>query len=666
MGNLETTLTAFATKVGEDMATLAAQDSVDVSFLYATKANMTANTTSPDGTGAIVAADTTAANNGVYVRASGAWTKVVGLMPIINVACSVPASVTPKIGLVIGPDALLTLATSVTLDFSVAQPAVLGENRKFSLGTSASVTNLRRSNLGWFAGHLAGTTTDATSLMQAWADSVSQGGECSIPAGTFSSAGTTAVLFTKGQRVVGAGRSASIISFTGVVTAGFKFTTVSQPSISHVRFQKANDLTVPTGGSALDFQVAQWNADNIAIMGCNGGVYATALGKLRAFDINDCRQFGINLVNHADTYCADGVITATSSFVTLGSRTGTFINGETVTWSGGSAVTFTDTAGINHKTIFGGPVPAVGTVLTGQSSGAKGTITALQHAHVDGGIEIFGNNEAHLFTNIDVVGGRIGLNCATSTDTLGQRPMGMKFTNCLFDSAHLAGVFINVAMNIKFTNCFFSNRAESDVYILKGYGIEFHACDWINSWGRAILVDAGGASQVSVFGGTITDFNVSNGGWPAVAVGAASAVLLNGLRVLTTKGFSGHYVTGLKIESGAFVTAVDCDFSACSTPINDLGGTNTVLERNKGYRTYNRGIQKVAVGQSSVTFNHGLNITPADAYALLGEIKSRAASGISSVWVDSITSTQVTVKTNANVAGADYWFYWQIRDKDAY
>lgn len=71
--------------------------------------------------------------------------------------------------------------------------------------------------------------------------------------------------------------------------------------------------------------------------------------------------------------------------VTLSPHTGTFSIAETVTWSGGGSGVVVDYSGVTFTLTFyrtAGPAPAVGTALTGGTSGATGTVSTFSSSSV--------------------------------------------------------------------------------------------------------------------------------------------------------------------------------------------------------------------------------------------------------------------------------------------
>ena len=88
-----------------------------------------------------------------------------------------------------------------------------------------------------------------------------------------------------------------------------------------------------------------------------------------------------------------------------------------------------------------------------------------------------------------------------------------------------------------------------------------------------------------------------------------------------------------------------------------LVGSNNVIANNIGYVTENSGIETLLNGQTSVVTSHGCDYTPSAGDISVTAIESL---GSASYWyVDTITSTQFTIRVNVN-PGQDVDFAWNV------
>ena len=194
----------------------------------------------------------------------------------------------------------------------------------------------------------------------------------------------------------------------------------------------------------------------------------------------------------------------------------------------------------------------------------------------------------------------------------------------------------------------------------------------------------GGSIQSANFADTIINACSEHG----VITGAAASsfvnceIVNNGRKTALTYG--GIYVSnnikckviGCKIGNYGSATpqwssVIATNGSSCNIIGNDftLQGGNIPVQKgagvalneygNIGYITQNTGKTSIPIGSNFVLVTHGLNGTPIDDSILVTPFTSPTVSGISSFWVDSVTSTTFKINVNTNVSTQPLFFNWR-------
>ncbi len=97
-----------------------------------------------------------------------------------------------------------------------------------------------------------------------------------------------------------------------------------------------------------------------------------------------------------------------------------------------------------------------------------------------------------------------------------------------------------------------------------------------------------------------------------------------------------------------------------SSVLNQSGLTDITVSGNPiGFVSNNQGTGIVTTTATSVVITHGLGFTPNLTNIQITPTSSLAASGITSYWTSTPTSTQFTLNTNAAVAGSSFNFVWR-------
>lgn len=561
--------------------------------------------------------------------------------------------------------ASLVVPTGVTVTFSM-QPEISPTTvQAFYTEGTGLIAGLREARGEWFYGSKLNGTSSSTADVefQKLADSVVTGGKIILPSGTIHITGSTAIQFTKGQHVEGSSHRGTRIVTTNDTTANaFRFTG-SESYVGNLSIFKLNDYIRPTAGVGIDMDGNFWIAENLRTNSLYTAIKATKAGKLKAFDFNDSAYAGIWFSGHADSYANQGIISAASSFVTFSGVSGTFSpSGEKVTWSGNPEAVdlyIDPSSGSRGKIVLGLRNPTVGTVITGQTSGATATVASITHAHAGGGIRSTDYNESMLFTDIDVVGGAYSLYLEGTTS---KQAANNKFQQCLFDSNRFNGVFINRAIATVFSGCWFSNRpTDYDVYLSNCSHTVFRDCIIANTYG-GFLLNEGTAKNTVVDSCTIVDFNTGNRSEQyAMRFASGSTATVRNCTIGGTGGWGGFGTLGIWLFNNTNVLIENCDFSGLTgTRIkNDNTSQGTVIIKdNKGVRTKNKGVNNVASGTTSRVVNHGLSFTPREEDIQIFTQNPSPAHNLASI---NATSFTVTIP---NTLSGDWWFRWGVETMD--
>lgn len=123
------------------------------------------------------------------------------------------------------------------------------------------------------------------------------------------------------------------------------------------------------------------------------------------------------------------------------------------------------------------------------------------------------------------------------------------------------------------------------------------------------------------------------------------------------------HIDGNKIISANYIFAGGMDdvrltnniFDAMNA-FDDSNPTNVVVRDNAGYVTENSGTDTIPSASTSKVVTHGLAVTPAAGDVMVTPMESLG--NASFFWVDTYTSTQFTINTNA-APGADTDFAWK-------
>lgn len=112
--------------------------------------------------------------------------------------------------------------------------------------------------------------------------------------------------------------------------------------------------------------------------------------------------------------------------------------------------------------------------------------------------------------------------------------------------------------------------------------------------------------------------------------------------------------------NGSFANIIGNDFTNQGGTVAVQKGAGVTINEygNIAYITQNAGKVFIPVGSNFVLVTHGLNGTPIDYSILVTPFTSPTAGGVSSFWVDTVTSTTFKINVNTNVTTQDVYFNW--------
>lgn len=200
----------------------------------------------------------------------------------------------------------------------------------------------------------------------------------------------------------------------------------------------------------------------------------------------------------------------------------------------------------------------------------------------------------------------------------------MQFTNCWAGNGDY-GFYVDGATRITFTAPLVVGHAKAGIYFLNSAnnvltsGV-FNANNEDNGAGNADI------QIVASINNTIIGNNCES-------AGAGKSLIESGAS-------NGNTITDNYLAQGATII-----------------GANTVLSRNPGFRSEITGTATVLAANTSVTFNHGLGLTPPVSSISVTPLASLGSAA--KFWVsDPPSSTQITINVNT-APGSDVKFAWQ-------
>jgi parallel beta-helix repeat protein len=180
----------------------------------------------------------------------------------------------------------------------------------------------------------------------------------------------------------------------------------------------------------------------------------------------------------------------------------------------------------------------------------------------------------------------------------------------------------------------------------------------LNNGSTGLLIFRSGFG--SVMANTIGN-NGATGASPGIHLdddgsGASSNTRIIG-NVISDLG-AGNQTTGILNDVSAFNTTIIGNEITAATEVNILGGSVLYARDNIGWVTQNEGNTSILSGTTSITVNHGLDVTPvARDFTVVQSGVSTVAAG--NIWITSVTSTQFTINCQTNPGASGLPLEWK-------
>lgn len=216
------------------------------------------------------------------------------------------------------------------------------------------------------------------------------------------------------------------------------------------------------------------------------------------------------------------------------------------------------------------------------------------------------------------------------------------FNSCSFNSSVIGqGVLVDGAST--------DNSRTSDLYfntceftINKSHGMKLDKCKNINLIGCFFI------SNGQIGGDGVAVLEVDG----FAMIGGSSG---NSYQFPATSQTYGIDLDGL--SSNVFISGVD--LRGNSTGALRRLGTDPVVENCTGFKTRNVGTGSITTGNSSVTVNHGLDVTPNKEDFRITAATDWGVAGIDRFWVNAADATTFTLSCTPAATGS-FFFGWEI------
>ena len=215
-------------------------------------------------------------------------------------------------------------------------------------------------------------------------------------------------------------------------------------------------------------------------------------------------------------------------------------------------------------------------------------------------------------------------------------------SNFVSGSNNCIGVRVQNALNTKIVSCMFDGLAGDAIFLVANKCIV--ANNLITGPG-----DAGSATASGIHLEFNTHFNViSNNSLETSNTIAGRVRSL--IREESTGGSSDNLIEGNSVTWGTFGPTV---------ALIESEGTNTIVRNNIGWKTDNNGTATIANTTTSVTVNHGLDITPT--VNIISITPTNDMGNASKFWISNPTNTQFTINVNTDPGASTATFAWSIQ-----
>lgn len=452
------------------------------------------------------------------------------------------------------------------------------------------------------------STYDCTADIQRAIDSLTFGGSLKFPQGLYIISAVLNVTVA-GTTLIGDCNIRTALQQTDNTLGHLVLdTTANDARVTGLRFTYASGT--PTGGIVIDSRGGFNHIDNIVISSCYQGVkFSAGAGqKISNFGIFNYENYGILCQSISDIYISDFVMNA----------------------------------GNDTRALLGG-------------------------------IRLAEKCEGIFVSRGDILRGLYSLTTDAASYTLGNRPAYCNFTDVLFDSAG-QGSLLDDIIETEFVGCWFSGGRTgvgfAGLTIGQSDSLKFTNTRFFNCGSHGLSVGST-AKRLSIVNCSANSNSFTTGA--GVSHGMFFAAGTTDFTIADTTCSNGLY-TGTQ-GYGIFISATCDNFSLRDNKVsgNATGGINDgsaaaaikFISGNIGYRTQNKFATTVLLGATSRVGNHGMPFTPAIEDFRVQTNESGIAKGVTSIWIDTITSTQFTIRTNAAVTGSDLAVGVEIRSKGA-
>ena len=444
----------------------------------------------------------------------------------------------------------LTIDTGVTVTFSGGLEA---PDRQIFYGAGA-VAGLDRVNVAWFAGDLRGSTTDARTYLQKALDACTTGALVEWK-GSYSSDGGAYIVASKAQNILGVGKTGAKLFWTTSACLGLNLTASEGAHVYGLRFEPSSINTIPASGTAVKVEAVNCVVECCHSTHCYIGVEWLNVngGKDIGNNFNGA-SYSANYINNSQNIeVTNASGSAFTDWVDMSSTAG-FIAGESVTFSGGLTGTWGyTTSATRAKIMINSALPAIGATITGATSGATATITAITPGHVGGGLRMYANAAGCNITGSAWAGGYFPGILDGPADAHGSRPEYGVISGCYFDFGITNGLRLWKCAGMRIVGCWVSSRANNGVYFKTAHSTTMSDCTLAHSYWNGILLEPGSPFTM-ITGCIISGNNRANDGKSGIYVIAGTTGFViqgNTIGKGTASGFDGTQARPVIVEVGA-------------------------------------------------------------------------------------------------------------------
>ncbi len=449
---------------------------------------------------------------------------------------------------------------------------------------AGSVAGLTDAWLEWWIGDYesAGSSpyTECRAIAQKAIDSMADSGTLRAGYGRWKFDGVTSLSFNNDVNFKGAEKNTTVFTWAGTST-NMMFVPASvsgrQTQLSGFRLEPFTEGTLPTAGTALDVRSSFCDVDDFVILDAYNGTNQEDVsgGSFSNFRVEGSLRWGRRIESSNDIFHSNFIIEGLRSYATFTSIVGTFVVGETVTFSGGTSGLITASYGGGKYRVLAVAVkPTVTNTILGGTSGATAVLSAFTVCHQTGGTRLEERLESFVDSNGEGgLGGEFGLIIERSVSGLRKGCSFNRSTDVYYDT-NFSGSSITGSYLCTTTGGWFSSAGPDgpanlnlidcvgDVYMGlqsvngRGYGIalsgdcdqiEFISCkvigNSVNDLTKADFIAADGAKNLKIIGGTYGQ------GYETGQQAPKSIVLVDG----ATHHGEGVKMIGVEVPAGSVV-----------------------------------------------------------------------------------------------------------------